>query len=93
MFFIIQQWLRPGLNPTNQERARERKDNKNCVKTYKINPQGTRGPIWPKSSALFLSPSWLHYGAKNFVDILDHHQPGDQYRRSQTTEEALSKAN
>ena len=25
--------------------------------------------------------------------ILDHHQPGDKQRRSQTTEEALSKAN
>ena len=32
------------------------------------------------------------YGVKKFVYNLVHHQPGVQLRRSQTTEEALSKA-
>ena len=40
-----------------------------CVKTCKINPQGTCGPIWTKNSALFLSASWLHYGAKKIVNM------------------------
>ena len=29
----------------------------------------------------------------NQINNLDYHQPGDKQRRSQTTEEALSKAN
>ena len=62
------EWKKPGLRVSIFTRAKRTNNNKFCsivIKTLKIDPEGTCGPIGLKSVSFFWCCSWHQNGVKN----------------------------
>ena len=57
------------IQKMKKEESARTKTQQILSKSWKINPEGTCGPIWPVVIPLVLSPSWLYCGVKEIVDI------------------------
>ena len=64
---------------TKKRESARTKSQQKVIKTLKINPEGTCGPIWPGVVPLVLSNLWLYY--RQYVKLKIRHILKDHNKR------------